>query len=89
MKTLATNGAGSPVASRDGFVDGYQVLISSQVTANSIILGDFSQFLVGVWGGLEITADPYALSTSGGMRIIALSSVDFAVRNPVAFCLGA
>ncbi len=89
MKSLATNGAGSPVAQRDGFVDGREVLISSQVTNNTIILGDFSEFIVATWAGLEIQSDPYALATSGGLRLIALSSVDFGVKHPVSFCVSA
>jgi len=88
-KALATNGAGSPVAIRDDFLDGIQVLISSQVTANTAILGDFSEFIVATWGGLDIQSDPYALSTSGGLRLVALSSVDYAVKHPVSFCVSA
>ena len=88
-KALATNGAGSPVAIRDDFLDGIQVLISSQVTANTVILGDFSEFIVATWGGLDIQSDPYALSTSGGLRLVALSSVDYAVKHPVSFCVSA
>jgi len=88
-KTLATNGAGSPVAQRDGFIDGRPVLVSSQVTANNVILGDFSEFIVGTWGSLEVNVDPYALSTSGGLRLVALSSVDFGVKHPVSFCVSA
>ena len=88
-KALATNGAGSPVAIRDDFLDGIQVLISSQVTANTVILGDFSEFIVATWGGLDIQSDPYALSTSGCLRLVALSSVDYAVKHPVSFCVSA
>jgi len=88
-KALATNGAGSPVAIRDDFLDGIQVLISSQVTANTAILGDFSEFITATWGGLDVQSDPYALSTSGGLRLVALSSVDFAVKHPVSFCVSA
>ena len=88
-KSLATNGAGSPVAIRDDFLDGIQVLISSQVTANTFILGDFSEFIVATWGGLDVTVDQYALATSGGLRLIALSSVDYAVKHPVSFCVSA
>jgi len=87
-KSLATNGAGSPVASIDGRLDGRSVLISSQVTANTWVLGDFSsEFLVATWGGLEVISDSSALALQGGLRVIALSSVDFAVKHPLAFCV--
>tara|TARA_Y100001972_G_C7560835_1_gene281680 strand:- start:10 stop:831 length:822 start_codon:yes stop_codon:yes gene_type:complete len=86
-KTLATQGAGSPVANIDGIIDGKRVLISSQVTAGNVILGDFSEFIVATWGGLEINSDAFSLSTSGSLRLVALSSVDFAVKHPVSFCV--
>ena len=86
-KTLATQGAGSPVANIDGIIDGKRVLISSQVTAGNVILGDFSEFIVATWGGLEINSDSFSLSTSGSLRLVALSSVDFAVKHPVSFCV--
>ena len=87
LKTTAKNGAGSSFAQEDGFIDGYPVLVSSQVTSNTIILGKFSDFIVGVYGGMEITVDPYSLSTTGTQRIVALASIDFAVRHPVSFCV--
>tara|TARA_B100001250_G_C19815060_1_gene797848 strand:- start:326 stop:2245 length:1920 start_codon:yes stop_codon:yes gene_type:complete len=86
-KSLATQGAGSPVANVDGIIDGKRVLISSQVTAGNVILGDFSEFIVATWGGLEINSDSFSLSTSGSLRLVALSSVDFAVKHPVSFCV--
>tara|TARA_B100000579_G_scaffold129653_1_gene104675 strand:- start:19627 stop:21606 length:1980 start_codon:yes stop_codon:yes gene_type:complete len=89
-KSLATNGAGSPVAQRDGFIDGRRVLISSQVAANKYILGDFSEFIVATWaGGIEVEADPYALFKSGGLRLRVLTSLDFGVKHPVSFAIGA
>jgi len=40
------------------------------------------------WSGLDITVDPYAMSKSGSVRIVALQDVDFGVKQPTAFCLG-
>ena len=43
---------------------------------------------MGMWSGLDLTVDPYAGSTAGTVRIIALQDVDFAVKQPGAFCYG-
>jgi hypothetical protein len=32
--------------------------------------------------------DPYAGATAGTVRVIALQDVDFAVKQPGAFCFG-
>jgi len=41
-----------------------------------------------MWSGLDLTVDPYAGSTSGNIRIIALQDLDFAVKQAGAFCYG-
>tara|TARA_B100000214_G_scaffold98398_1_gene68514 strand:- start:729 stop:2660 length:1932 start_codon:yes stop_codon:yes gene_type:complete len=87
-KSLQTTGAGSPAAARDGFLNGFPILISSQVPTNNAILGDFSEFIVATWGGgLEVEASREALFLSGGLRLRVLTSMDFGVKHPVSFCV--
>ena len=69
-------------------INGYDAIVSNQLANNDAIFGDFSQFIVGMWSGLDLTVDPYANATSGSVRIIALQDVDFAVKQPTAFCFG-
>lgn len=53
---------------------------------SSMIYGDFSQLVIGTWGsGFDLLLDPYTLSSSGGLRITAMTDVDFTVRHPEAF----
>ncbi|MDC6408909.1 phage major capsid protein [Xylella fastidiosa subsp. multiplex] len=40
-------------------------------------------------GRLDITVDPYSLSTSGGTRIVVFQDVDFNIRRTESFCYGA
>lgn len=72
----------------DDQINGYPVIVSNQLTTNDCLFGDFSQFIVGMWSGLDLTVDPYAGSTAGTVRVIALQDVDFAVKQPGAFCFG-
>lgn len=69
-------------------INGYPVIVSNQLQSNDALFGDFSQFVVGMWSGLDLTVDPYAGATAGTVRIIALQDVDYAVRQPGAFCYG-
>jgi HK97 family phage major capsid protein len=69
-------------------INGYPVIVSNQLTTNDALFGDFSQFVVGMWSGLDLTVDPYAGATAGTVRVIALQDVDYAVRQPAAFCYG-
>jgi len=59
--------------------------ISNQCPDNSLTLGVWSQLVIGMWGALDLTVDPYALSKQGGVRVIGLQDVDVMVRNGQAF----
>jgi hypothetical protein len=80
----------------DGSVLGYQAVVTNSVPSNltkgtasgicsAIIFGNWSDLLIGLWGGLDLMVDPYALATSGGRRVIALQDLDIAVRHPESF----
>jgi HK97 family phage major capsid protein/HK97 family phage prohead protease len=71
-----------------GTVNGYRSIVSNQVTAGDFYFGNFNDLLVGMWNqGVDITIDPYSLSTTGSIRIVAFSTVDVAVRHAVSFCV--
>ena len=66
-------------------INGYPAIVSNQLLSNDALFGDFSMMIMGMWSGLDLTVDPYAGSTAGTVRIIALQDVDFAVKQPGAF----
>ena len=70
----------------DNQINGYDAIVSNQLANNDAIFGDFSQFIVGMWSGLDLTVDPYAGATAGTVRIIALQDIDYAIRQAGAFC---
>ena len=67
-------------------INGYKAVVSPQLTANNYVFGNFNDLLVGMFGGLDVVVDPYTASSSGTVRIVALQSVDVAVRHAVSFC---
>ena len=70
----------------DDEINGYPVIVSNQLLDNDALFGDFSMMVMGMWSGLDLTVDPYAGATAGTVRVIALQDVDFAVKQPGAFC---
>ena len=76
------------VVGPDGRMNGYNTIVSNQVASGDLYFGDFSQLLIGMFGGLDIVVDPYTNSTSGTVKVVALQSCDVAVRHATAFCLG-
>jgi len=86
LKTTAKDSGSGLFVAENGQVNGYPVVVSNQITANNYVFGNFNDLLIGFFGGLDITVDPYSNSTSGTVRIVALQSVDVAVRHAVSFC---
>ena len=77
-------------------INGYQAAITNAVPSNlvkgtsgaacsAIIFGNFSDLLIGMWGGLDLMVDPYTGSTAGTVRVVALQDVDVAIRNVESF----
>ena len=87
LKTTAKDAGSGQFVLAGGEMNGYRAIISNQVTAGDLYFGNFSDLLIGMYGGLDITVDPYTASTSGTVRIVALQTVDVAVRHAVSFAV--
>lgn len=89
LKTVekATNTA-QFVVEPGGTINGYRAVVSNQCASGDLYFGNFNDLLVGMWSGVDLTVDPYSLSTTGSIRIVAFQTVDVAVRHAVSFCLG-
>ena len=85
--TSKDTGSGQFIVSPDGRVNGYDVIRSQAVTSGDFYFGNFADLLIGFFSGLDLTVDPYSLSTTGSVRIVALQNMDIAVRHPESFIL--
>ena len=68
--------------------NGYPVLSTTQMAANTSLFGHYSQLLFGMWGVLDLTVDTATKVKSGGIVMRAFQDIDFAVRHPQAWSLG-
>lgn len=94
-KFAASNGLPIWVDGNDSPLNGYMTAVTNAIPSNgtkgtgtnlsSIIFGNFADVVIGLWGSLDLTVDPYALSKSGGVRVVALQSADVALRNVESF----
>lgn len=69
-------------------VNGYRAEITNQIEGSDVIFGNFADALIGMWGGLDLTIDPYTHSARGRLRIVAMQDVDFVLRRVESFALG-
>jgi HK97 family phage major capsid protein/HK97 family phage prohead protease len=68
-------------------VNGYATQVSNTITNGDVFFGNWSDLLMGMWGGLDVTVDPYTHSDKGRIRITQFQDVDFTVRREESFAL--
>jgi HK97 family phage major capsid protein len=69
----------------EGQVEGYRAATTTQLTAGSMVFGDFSQVVIGEWGMLEMALNPYANFQAAISGIRAIQTVDVGIRQAAAF----
>ena len=72
----------------DGEMDGIESYVTTNVESKKFIYGDFSNLVVGNWGGIEIVVDPYTQATKGCVRLVINAYFDFKPARTVAFNYG-
>lgn len=55
---------------------------------HGIAFGDFSELIIGQWGDLDITVDPYTKATDGEIRLVVNTFFDAMVRRDGAIAVG-
>lgn len=65
----------------DNEMNGRSVNISSNVETKGIIVGDFSDYVVGIWGGLTMIVDEYTLAAENQIRLVVHFYVDAKKRR--------
>lgn len=88
LKTKAKDAGSGLFVLENGEANGYNVIRSQQGTAGNVYFGNFADLLIGMWGGLDLMVNPYALTPTGGLRIEAFQTVDVAVRHIESFAYG-
>lgn len=79
-----------------GEVLGYDAHVTNSVPSNlvkggsgavcsAVAFGNWSDLILGMWGGLDLMLDPYTGSTAGTKRVVALQDVDVALRRVASF----
>lgn len=68
-----------------GRVNGYRAMISNLIPAGTILFGNWSDLLIGLWSGLDVLTDPYTFAKSGSVQITILQDLDIAVRHGESF----
>lgn len=66
-------------------VNGYPVLCTSAVAGKGVIMGNFADYVIGQWGGIDLTVDPYTQAAKGKVRLVINAYFDAKPRRAEAF----
>ena len=88
MKQKAKDSGSGQFVMANGQVNGYNMAVTNQMTANTAIFGNFADLIIGMWGGLDINVDTSTGSASGTVRVVCMQDVDIAVRHAQSFAKG-
>lgn len=69
-------------------VNGYETITSNNSPTGGVVLGNWSDFIIGLWSGLDLTVDAATLASTGGLYVRAFQDLDFGVRHPESFAYG-
>ena len=87
FETTSIDAGGGVMCMNAGKVGGYPVLVTSNVNSGKVAFGNWNDYVVGQWGGMDITVDPYTQAVNGKVRIIVNTFWDFKVRRSASFKL--
>lgn len=66
---------------QNGELDGYKVITSANMPANTLAFGDFSDLVIAQWGSIDLTVDPYSQATNGKIRLVVNAYFDAKLRR--------
>lgn len=85
-RKIATSTDSTTIWEPGNTINGYRTEITNQIATGDVFFGNFADFILGMWGGLEITTDPYTHSTKGRIRVVTMQDVDYVIRRAASFC---
>ncbi|MCE8002156.1 phage major capsid protein [Billgrantia ethanolica] len=80
-------GSGSGFLLQNGMMDDRPFRSTNQMPAETLLFGDFSHVLLGIWSEIDILVNPYAepAYSRGGVQVRAMATCDVALRYPQGF----
>ena len=69
----------------DGEIDGIPTLCTNAVASKGTILGNFNDLVIGQWGGIDLTVDPYTQAANGKIRLVVNAYFDAKAQRADSF----
>lgn len=83
LRNMAKSTKSTELVMQNGEIDGTPVYNTSNVGAEyGVAYGDWSNLVIGQWGGIDLTVDPFSQATKGCVRVTVNFYVDAKVVRP-------
>lgn len=88
LRAMPKSSKSTQLVYEGGELDGTPVYSTSNISDKKFIYGDFSNLVIGNWGGIDLTVDPYTKAAAGQVRLVINAFFDAKVVRPEAFVTG-
>ena len=85
LRTTAKDAGSGLFVMDNNEINGIKVLSTSACTDKGVILGNFNDYVIGQWGGIDLVVDPYTQAASGKVRLVVNAYFDAKPRRTEAF----
>ena len=82
LRTMAKGGNTSANVMENGEIDGTPVFNTSNVYSTGVAYGDWSNLVIGQWGGIDLVVDPFTVAKEGCVRLVVNAYVDAKIVRP-------
>jgi len=73
----------------DGSMNGFPSFVTEQMpalgTTGALLFGNFAEILIGMWGVLDLFADPFSKGNSGTVVVRGFQDIDIGIRHAASF----
>lgn len=83
--TLKASGVAAGFLMEGSEINGYNTLSTSAVPSNGVIFGCFEDYVIGQWGGIDLTVDQYTQASNGKVRLVINAYFDAKPRRTESF----
>ena len=83
LKTTKKDEGSGLFVMEDGEIDGLPVLSTS--ACMGLAIGNWADYVIAQWGGIDLTIDPYSQATNGKVRLVVTAYCDAKPRREEAF----
>ena len=87
LRNMAKSTKSTELVMQGGEIDGTPVYATSSISDKYIAYGDFSNLVIGQWGGIDLVVDQYTVAKEGCVRLVINCYFDAVVTRPEAIAI--